>query len=134
MKHIRPPKSDYDAVVREFGQITCPYCESQSTRDPEADIGWVECPIPHVPRRLICLGCCEDIYSTCAADDFESHPYYDIVRDAAMKEGLTVEAFRRECLKQQIQSAHQRKLEENTTKYDERAERLERLFEEVFPT
>ncbi len=134
MKHIRPYMFDYDTVVAEFGQIICPYCQVQSTNAPESDIGWVECPIPHTPRRLICLGCCEDIYSTCAADDFESHPYYDIVADAAAKEGISVSKFRYECLRQQLRSAQERRGREQTTKYDERAARLKRLMEMLSAT
>lgn len=129
MKHVRPYTLDYDTVVAESGRTVCPYCESQSTDDPQNDIGWVECPIRHTPRRLICLGCCEDIYSTCAADDFESHPYYDIVADAAVKEGISVDEFRYECLRQQLRAAQERREREATTKYDERAARLKQLLE-----
>ncbi|GIW98764.1 MAG: hypothetical protein KatS3mg111_2097 [Pirellulaceae bacterium] len=131
MRHIRPYMLDYDTVVAEFGRVTCPYCESQSTDDRESDIGWVECPISHTPRRVICLGCCEDIYSACAADDFESHPYYNIVEAAAAKEGITVNKFRYECLQQQLRSAQERREKEATTKYDERAARLRRLVEKL---
>lgn len=131
MKHVRPYPIDGDRLLNEQGPTVCPYCKSQSTSDLGADIGWVEGPIKHTPPRFICVGCCEDIYSTCAADDFEKHPYYSLVQEASAIEGITVTQFRYECLKQQIHIAQQRTACEKTDKYIKRAMRLKQLLRRI---
>ena len=131
MKHVRPYSICGDQLLANQGLTVCPYCESQSTDDLTGDIGWVEGPILHKPPRFICLGCCEDIYSTCAADDFDGYPYHSIVEQAAEKEGTTVAQFRSECLKQQIRVAKERATREKTDKYNERVRRLEMLLDRI---
>ena len=87
VQHIRPYSISAEAVFQLLGQTVCPYCGKHVADDLAKDIGWIEGPIIRIPPRFICLGCCEDIYSTCAADDFATHPYRDIVVDAARIEG-----------------------------------------------
>ena len=122
MKHIRP----YPQVVGASTWACCPYCGARSD-----DICWVEGPIQHGRHRLICVGCCEDIYSTCASEDFETHPYYQIVVEAAKREDMSVREYRMACLQQQIASAHERRKREGISKYDERAIRLQALLDAI---
>lgn len=80
----------------------------------------------------MCLGCCEDIHSTCASDDFESHPYKDIVDEAARDEGYTVDEFRKLCLQQQIAAGKQRlEQEHDAARYSKRLMRLEVLLADL---
>jgi hypothetical protein len=84
--------------------------------------------VESTPQRFMCLGCCEDIHSTCASVNFDDHPYRDIVADAARSESLTVSEFRALCLRQQIKAGKQRiEQERDTNRYRERLARLESL-------
>jgi hypothetical protein len=135
MKHVRPYWYDNKHVIAQRGPTVCPYCESQSTGDAECDsAGWIECPIQNTPPRFICLGCCEDIYSTCASENFESHPFLGLVEDAAKKENITVAEYRVECLRQQLKAAEERRNREGTSKYDERAKNLTQLLKSLIET
>ena len=110
MKHIRPRFVSGESVVATLGRPwTCPWCRSETTAsDTAEDIGWVETPLRQSSPPYVCLGCCEDIYSTCVASDFKSHPYHDIVVDAAAVEGVSVQAFRRTCVEHQLELLTQR--------------------------
>lgn len=133
MQHIRPyPVSGNDVLHALGSSWVCPYCQVESPTSGEDDIRWVPIPIKCQPQRYICLGCCEDIHSTCASDEFDTHPYKDFVGDAAKKEGCTVEEFRILCLKQQIKSAGQRMHNsQETGKYEERLCRLKLLLNNI---
>lgn len=103
MKHIRPyPVSAQDVIDVLGSNWICPYCKSETPVVGDDDIPWVPVPIESTPQRYMCLGCCEDIHSTCATDDLDDHPYNDVVGDAAKSEGLSVSEFRVLCLRQQI--------------------------------
>ncbi len=130
MKHIRPyPVSGPKVIDILGGSWVCPYCKSESPIEGDDDITWVPVPVESSPQRYMCLGCCEDIHSTCASDDFDGHPYNDIVTDAAKSEGLSVSEFRMLCLRQQIKAAKQRiEQEQDVDRYGERLARLESLF------
>lgn len=80
----------------------CPYCHAQSVTDNDTSIGWVTCPMRPYPYRWICLGCFEDIYSTCLAVDYMAHPYRDIVQSAAKLDGLDEKSYRQKCLQHQL--------------------------------
>jgi hypothetical protein len=80
------------------GDVRCPACHSQTTKDPE-DIGWVKCPIL---GDFICLGCCLDIAGICATAGFESHPFIADVERLAGHAGLSIDAARLVCLSHQL--------------------------------
>jgi len=129
MKHIRPYPISGPDVAKILGRNwVCPYCNSETTVEGDDDITWVPIPVASSPQRFMCLGCCEDIHSTCASDDFDSNPYEDIVAEAAAHEGLSMSEFRRLCLQQQIDSAKLRiEREHDNQRYSERLARLESL-------
>jgi hypothetical protein len=130
MKHIRPYPISGPEVIDALGSDwVCPYCRSESPVGGDDDITWVPVPVESSPQRYMCLGCCEDIHSTCASDDFDDHPYNDIVSGAAKCESLTVSEFRALCLRQQIEAGKQRiERERDIERYGERLARLESLF------
>ncbi|XZE43816.1 hypothetical protein SH467x_003392 [Pirellulaceae bacterium SH467] len=105
MKHIRPSKRDGRSVYSQTKQTKCPYCQSQSTLDVE-DIGWVPGPLNR--NTYICLGCCEDIYSVCASDEYDTNPYRDLVEEAAKVEKVSTRMFRTKCIEQQIDAGNER--------------------------
>ena len=131
MKHVRPPILTKRTVIEDIGVTTCPYCKSESTQENSIDVGWVEGPVSSSPTKYICLGCCEDIYSTCADGSFYSHPYFDIVVDAASVEGISVEEFRLSCLRQQLHFAKQRASNELGEKYVHRIKYLNQLLDSL---
>ncbi len=129
MKHVRPYPVYASTVIDALGcNWVCPYCNSESPIKGDDDITWVPVPVESYPQRYMCLGCCEDIYSTCASDDFDGHPYNDIVADAAKSEGISVSEYRMSCLQQQIEAAKLRiAKEQDVDRYGERLARLESL-------
>ena len=132
MQHIRPyPVPGRDIVQLVGENWHCPYCHSESPTQNDDDIGWVPIPIESSPQRYMCLGCCEDIHSTCASDDFDSHPYKGIVEEAAKHEGYTVNEFRIICLQHQLRSGRERlQKEQDVARYNDRLKRLELLLEQ----
>ncbi len=54
--------------------------------------------------KWICLGCLEDIYSTCLAADYMNHPYRDLVLSAAKQDSMEERAYRLACLQHQLQT------------------------------
>jgi len=133
MRHVRPPKLSAARVFEKLGyHWTCPYCKAETTDVlSEKDIGWARVTVRQEGPMYICLGCCEDIYSTCAADDFDGHPYRDIVADAAALEGLSVGDFRRLCISDQLRSIALRSQTEGSEKYADRRMYLTRLFKAI---
>lgn len=128
MKHIRPVRRDGKFVYAESRQQRCPYCKSQSTLDFD-DIGWV--PGPVNSQSYICLGCCEDIYSVCASDEYNTNPYRDLVDEAARVEGVSTRDFRIKCIEQQIDAGHERVAAGETEDFKQRISRLVRLLNEL---
>lgn len=133
MRHVRPPIISAEVVHGRVGRNwTCPFCNSESTASAgNDDIGWIETPLRKREPRFICLGCCEDIYSTCATDSFTDHPYRDIVEQAAAREGYDVNVFRKICVEHQLQVIRERKQHESHPEYDERERHLTRLLQEL---
>lgn len=129
MEHIRPyPVSGTEVIAVLGGEWLCPYCKSESPTVGEEDITWVPVPIHSSPKRFMCLGCCDDIYSTCASVDFDDHPYKILVAAAAESEGLSVNEFRLLCLRQQIDAGRMRITQEHDAeRYRARLARLESL-------
>jgi hypothetical protein len=129
MQHIRPYPVAARIVIDSLGKAwVCPYCKAEKPVDGDDDITWVPVPIETIPQRYMCLGCCEDIHSTCASDNFEDNPYFGIVADAAKSERMSISPFRVLCLQQQISAGKQRiEKEQNVEKYFERLARLESL-------
>ena len=91
-----------EQIVRH--SLECPYCKAERT-NCGVDIGWVISPLRQSEPRWICLGCCIDIYSTCLKDEFQNHPYYDLVEDIAKLEGLNVSELRKIALIHQFEIA-----------------------------
>ena len=133
MKHIRPHIVTAQKVISHLGKgWICPYCKCETPVSGDDDITWVPVPIESSPQRYMCLGCCEDIHSTCATDDFENHPYKDIVADAAQSEGFSVIEFRLLCLRQQINAGELRcELEQSGERYRKRLARLKSLVDSL---
>lgn len=102
--HVRPLRITTDAARAIAGsKYICPFCSAESTLPySEYDIGWVNTPLLKSSPQLICLGCCEDIYSTCAAVDLLQHPYRHIVEKAARVAGRELNDFRDVCLRHQL--------------------------------
>lgn len=99
---VVPARMSSDVVEREQGAaFRCPLCRASHTRE-ECEIEWVAFPLPDAVPATICLGCCIDIYNTCRVSDFYSHPYFEIVEEAANHFGLPVGEFRDHCLRQQL--------------------------------
>jgi len=103
--YMTPPSIHGDVVFRILrGEWTCPWCQAETAKEDGAnDIGWVETPLRSRSPRYICDGCAIDVYSTCARDDFETHPYKDIVREVAAMEGIPLDVFRRICVQDQVE-------------------------------
>lgn len=129
MLHVRPYPISSAKIIDNFGYVLCDYCRSESTDDTDAT--WIVCPISHSPPKFICLGCCEDIYSACAADNFAEHPFFQVVEDAAAKEELSVNEFRQQCLRQQLNAASERQSREQSDKYSRRAQRLKAIIQKL---
>ncbi len=129
MQHIRPyPVSGHEVINYLGKDWICPYCKSESPATGKDDIGWIPTPLHLSSKKYICLGCCEDIYSTCASDNFDLHPYKNIVIDAAQHEGCSVNEFRVQCIRQQIVSGKDRiEQEQDTGRYKDRLTKLESL-------
>ena len=121
MRHIRPLKRDGRSVFAETRQLLCPYCHSQGTLD-DTDIGWV--PGPVNPDNYICLGCCEDIYSVCASDEFDTNPFHELVEIAARVEGISTIEFRKRCVEQQISAGYERLTADDTEDVQKRINQL----------
>lgn len=99
---IRPEIINAAEVTAKIGaDYNCPYC-TQSTREEDEDIGWGYCPMRPGIEKWICLGCIEDIYSTCLSLDYLSHAYRDIVQNAARQDGIDELTYRLLCLKEQL--------------------------------
>jgi len=129
------PERLTDEQVRQIvgRDWTCPWCRAESTHENRPEYGgWVYTPLRRHEPRFICLGCCDDIYSTCARPDFESHPYYDYVAEAAEIEGMDVSVFRLLCIRHQVELG-KRKLQEGrgASWLPGHMEYLERLLEEL---
>jgi len=133
MRHVRPTIISAAEVSRQLARFyTCPFCGVESTSSVgNGDIGWVVTPLRRTGPRFICLGCCEDIYSTCASDSFADHPYRDIVEDAARKENCEPDEFRRICIQHQLEIIEERKQWEPHPEYDERQRSLKQLLQEL---
>ncbi len=129
MQHVRPyPVPGTEIIILLGSDWVCPYCRSETPAEGDDDITWVPVPVKSMPQRYMCLGCREDIHSTCAADGFDEHPYNDIVAAAAKAEGITVVEYRELCLGQQIESAKERiEREYDVERYGTRLKRLELL-------
>jgi hypothetical protein len=100
---IVPESRSGAEVLHEAGRHwSCPFCQVQHVQD-QHDTGWVLCPIRSHRPRWVCLGCCIDIAATCRAEDFDEHPYRDIVVDAARQEGISLVEAREICLRHQLE-------------------------------
>jgi hypothetical protein len=100
---IRPEVIPGTQLAQMAGaDYTCPYCHAQSVRETDVDTGWVVCLMRSLSAQWICLGCFEDIYSTCLSIDYVNHPYRDIVQNAAKLDGLDEKTYRLACLKHQL--------------------------------
>lgn len=131
MDHIRPLKRNGHDVYSRTHQTNCPYCNTQSTLDEE-DIGWV--PGPVLSRWYICLGCCEDIYSVCASDEYDTHNYREIVEEAAKVEGISPLEFRIKCIEQQIEAGQDRLKYSSNKDIQRRLHRLMSLLDKLKKT
>lgn len=101
---IRPELMTSAEVTAKMGAAyKCPYC-TQSTRLVDEDIGWGVCPMRRGAAKWICLGCIEDIYSTCLSPEYLTHPYRDIVQNAAREDSLDENTYRLRCLKEQFET------------------------------
>ena len=90
-----------ELTIKMGGEYKCPYC-TQTTRNEDEDIGWGFCPMRTGDAKWICLGCIEDIYSTCLSQDYMGHAYRDIVQNAAQLEGVDEITYRLRCLREQL--------------------------------
>jgi len=126
MYHVRPGHMEAPAVRTVVGfDVTCPFCRVESTACTNYDIGWVRSPLAPPEAPFLCLGCCEDLYSACAAADFEHHPYRKLVAQAAQATNISIKEFRRRCLIHQLETA-KRELE----KFYGRKQYLTRLLQQ----
>lgn len=111
--------------------INCPFCDSQQTSDSN-DTGWVECPIIKKNSKWICYGCCLDIASTCISDDFEGHPYFDIVEEAAEHEDRFINEARRICLIHQLETINETKIHEKKIEYSKLKSNIEEQISKLY--
>lgn len=133
MLHVRPDIISAQEVSRQVGrEWQCPFCNSETTSSVgEQDIGWVSTPLRRKEPRFICLGCCEDIYSTCASPDYDTHGYRGVVQDAAKHEGVGEKEFRRLCIEHQHQIIRERQAREPHPEYEYRQQHLSKLLAEL---
>jgi hypothetical protein len=132
INHVRPDTlSDLDVRKAIGADWRCPFCEAESTDEGRDTYkGWVMSPLAPPGPPYICLGCCEDIHSTCASTDFSAHPYRTIVEEAAATSGVSLRQFVVNCLSHQLQIIAMRRAEEHPD-YERRARFLQGLFNEV---
>jgi hypothetical protein len=99
---ILPPRKPGTTVAKEKdGRYQCPFCGTSHTLE-SPDSEWVELLLPNSKSITICVGCCIDIFNTCRVADFHSHPYFDVVKQAAIVVRIPVDVFREHCLDLQL--------------------------------
>lgn len=133
LSYTTPPKIYGNELYRALGhEWTCPWCQVETAReDGTDDIGWVETPLRKHTPRYICDGCAEDIYEMCARTDFDTHPFReDADRDAAI-EGMTVAAFRKICLEDQVRILNSRLQEGDSPENRQRRDNLLALLKQL---
>lgn len=128
---IPPRKSSRAVELERKGEYVCPLCQASRTREA-GPVEWVDI---HAGTRsvTVCLGCCIDIFATCGLEDCKNDPYWDIVTDAARHFGISVDLFRRECIKIQIAILKSNPDEGRGTRWDAFLKRLESLAATMTP-
>ena len=129
MLHVRPNIISAQEVSRLVGhEWICPFCAAENTKSVgDDDIGWVATPLRRNKPSFICLGCCEDIYSTCASPDYDTHAYRGIVQDVAKQEGLSEIQCRRLCIEHQLRIIAERCQRELHPEYEYRHQHLQNI-------
>ena len=81
--------------------------------------------------RAICLGCCLDIGGACYSEEFDSHPYADIVMEAANECERTIIEARVICLRHQLEIIKSDIREHDKPRYHLARKHIEALLAEL---
>jgi hypothetical protein len=133
MRSVIPDRLSAVEVNERVGHYwTCPWCKAESTHANESEYrGWAHTALRRFEPRFICLGCCDEVYSTCAAENFETHPFQDLVAEVAAQEGCDVTTFRRLCILEQLEIISVRSESGERAKYERRKQHLTRILAQL---